>query len=257
MPSWLVCRAKAAITALCAALAFVLIALCPARADDLSDFNAAIEDFASHNRVAIGYLRTGNNELAAVELGRMKTAWNKVMVMYGVTPPAALKGNPRFTPTMVGIQKNIADALVLINTGKTGDGMFGPQRADLVRNSLQLIREQLSAMRRASKITVLADCILEANSAMTVMFAFEYTVPDFNKPDLGEKANALGAVVKRCDEIADEKTKANPEFRRLIDGTLNSLTFIPKVIANKDREMLTRVIGELRAFDNLLLFRFG
>ena len=138
---------------------------------------------------------------------------------------------------MTGVQKNIADALVLVNTGKTGADMFGPQRADLVRNSLQLIRENLSAMRKASKITVLADCILEANSAMAAMFAFEYTVPDFGRPDLAQKSDTLGAIIKQCDEIADANTRKNPEFRRLIDGTLNSLTFVPKVIANKDREM--------------------
>jgi hypothetical protein len=112
-------------------------------------------------------------------------------------------------------------------------------------------------MRRASKITVLADCVLEANGAMAAIFALEHAGPDFGKTGLGAKANTLEAVIRRCDAIADADTRRNPEFRRLIDGTLNSLTFIPKVITNKDSEMLVRVIGELRAFDNLLLFRFG
>src|SRR3569833_5488 len=126
-----------------------------------------------------------------------------------------------------------------------------------MRNSLQRIREQLSAMRKARKVTVLADCVLDANRAMAAIFSFENTPPHLYKPDLAAKGKALDAVVRRCDGMADEATRKNPEFRRLIDGTLNSLTFIPKVIANKDREMLIRVIGELRAFDNLLLFRYG
>ena len=33
----------------------------PASAGDLADFNAAVEKAAGHNRVAIGYLRTGRN----------------------------------------------------------------------------------------------------------------------------------------------------------------------------------------------------
>ena len=258
MPSWLVCRAKGLITALCAGLVLAAaIAPAPASADELSDFNAAIEEFASHNRVAIGYLRTSNIDLAAVELAKMKTSWNVVMVRFGATPPQAFKENRRFTPTLVGIQKNLSDSIVLTNTGKNGAGMFGPQRADLIRNALQLIREQLSALRKASNVTVLADCVLDVNNAMAAMFALEYTVVDFNRPDLANRAGTLGETIRRCDKIADEKTKANPEFRRLIDGTLNSLTFVPKIIETRDREMFTRIIGELRAFDNLLVFRYG
>jgi len=256
----LICRAFATATTVCAALALALLLLLaptPSAADDLADFNAAIEQFAAHNRVAIGYLRTNNTELATVEIDRMKAAWANVMTRFGTNPPQALRDNPRYKQTLSGIQKNIGDAIVLLNTGKAGANMFGPPRNDLVRNSLQSIREQLSVMRKESRVTVLADCVLEANGAMAAFFAFQYTVPDFSKPDVTNKANALATVIKRCDEVADADTRKNPEFRRLIDGTLNSLTFVPKVIETRDRELLERVIGELRAFDNLLLFRFG
>ena len=42
----------------------LLIGSMAARADELSDFNAAVERAASHQRVAIAYLRTGNIDLA-------------------------------------------------------------------------------------------------------------------------------------------------------------------------------------------------
>ena len=44
-------------------------------ADDLADFNAAVEKAESHNRVAIGYLRTGNVDLAWIEIDRLRDAW--------------------------------------------------------------------------------------------------------------------------------------------------------------------------------------
>src|SRR5579875_1729242 len=59
------------------ALLAALIAACAAvaRAGELADFNAAVETFSAHNRVAIGYLRAGNRDLAAVELERLRAAW--------------------------------------------------------------------------------------------------------------------------------------------------------------------------------------
>jgi hypothetical protein len=86
-------------------------------------------------------------------------------------------------------------------------------------------------------------------------------VPDWNEPaaagDIAAKADAYAAVIKRCDAMAPEAVRGNPEFRRLIDGVGASLAFVPKAIAERDRDLLFRVIIELRSFDNLLAFRYG
>jgi len=50
MASWLICR-------FAAALAGLALAVGVAAADDLADFNAAVENAARHNRVALGYLQ--------------------------------------------------------------------------------------------------------------------------------------------------------------------------------------------------------
>src|SRR5581483_3096007 len=55
-----------------------LALLTAVRADDLADFNAAVEQAAAHNRAAIGYLRTGNTDLAAIEIDRLRQAWAHV-----------------------------------------------------------------------------------------------------------------------------------------------------------------------------------
>src|SRR5436853_478120 len=65
-----------------AVLALAVLALAaqvaPARADDLSDFHAAVEAAMSHHRVAAGYLRTGNIDLAVLEIEGLRAAWGKV-----------------------------------------------------------------------------------------------------------------------------------------------------------------------------------
>jgi hypothetical protein len=64
-------------------------------------------------------------------------------------------------------------------------------------------------------------------------------------------------MLERCDGMAGEAVQLAPEFRSLIDGSMASLTLIPKAIATRDSDLLHRVLIELRSFDNLLAFRFG
>jgi hypothetical protein len=133
-------------------------------------------------------------------------------------------------------------------------------RADVAGNSLEAIRLELSKMRRESGIEVLADCVLDYNNVMKPLLAYGETPPDWSHPDaateLSARAAAVEKVAKRCDTMAGT-LRERPEFRRLIDGTTNSLAFVPKVIEKHDNDLLQRLIGELRAYDNLMSFRYG
>jgi hypothetical protein len=92
-------------------------------------------------------------------------------------------------------------------------------------------------------------------------FAFEAAPPDLAKPEVAadgaSKATQLGIVAKHCDDLAPPEVRASPEFRRLLDGIAASLAYVPTAINTRDVDMLHRVIGELRAFDQLLTFRYG
>jgi hypothetical protein len=243
MASWLTCRL--------AALAALLVLAVPARADDLADFNAAVEKAAAHNRVALGYLRTDSVDLAVMEMERFQVAWGDVVSRFGKAPPAPLQDNPLFLEVLVDVPTRVVGTFLVLDLGRT----------DVARASLQQVRERLSAMRKASGIVVLADCVLDANAAMAAFFAFDDTPPDWSKPDavadFTAKANALGAVMQRCDGVAGDDVRVDPAFRRLVDGTMASLAFVPKAVETRDSDLVHRLMGELKAFDNLLTFRFG
>ena len=222
-----------------------------ARADNLDLFNAAMEDVAAHNRGAIGYLQNENLDLAVVELERMKDSWGAFAEKFGGNRPAQLRDSPLYVNMLVDVPTRIVTALIMINFG----------RPDIARNALQAIREEMSAVRRASGVEVLADCVLDSHAAIEALSVYRDKVPDWNDPaaatDIEAKADGYGAAVKRCDAMAPEAVRRNPEFRRLIDGVAASLAFVPKAIAAHDRDMLYRVLIELRSFDNLLAFRYG
>jgi len=243
MRLWLIGRAAAV-------LALLVLAM-PAAADDLADFNAAVEQAASHNRVALGYLRTGNLDLASVELGRLRDSWTDLTQRFSQTPPPQLQSNPLFAQTLADVPARASSAETFLNAGSI----------DEARHALQAIREELSAMRKRSGIVVLADCVLDANAAMADFFVYDETPPDWAIPssvaDFSGHADAIASVMRRCDSIASPDVRESPEFRRLIDGTMASLAFVPKAVETRDNDLIHRLIDELRAFDNLLTFRYG
>ena len=230
--------------------AALLFAAGAARADDLALFNAAIEDVAAHNRAAIGYLRTENRDLAMVELEQMKDAWGVFAERFGGNRPAPFRDNKLYLTMLVDVPTRIVTAMIMVNFG----------RPDIARNALQAIREEIAAVRRASGVEVLADCVVDANTAMDALFVYR-DAPDWAQPatasNIAAKADAYGAAVKRCDAMASAALRADPAFRRLVDGVMASLALVPQAIAAHDADMLQHVIVELRSFDNLLAFRYG
>jgi hypothetical protein len=222
-----------------------------AAADDLADFNIAVERASSHHRVALGYLRTGNVDLAVMELERMGDAWSRMTDRFGKTPPVPFRNNPLFGQAMLDVPTRLATASILINVG----------RLDAARAGLAEIRVVLARMRRASGVEVLADCVLDANGAMDALMVYRETRPDWSKAGIGADVKAKGAayesLLRRCDAMAAPAVRGDPEFRRLVDGALASTAQIPKAVETKDSDLLVRLLIELRSFDNLLAFRYG
>lgn len=241
MLSWLV-RA--------ACLTLVLLAGA-AKAGDLVDFNAAMENPESHNRVAIGYLRTGNTDLASLEIDRLREAWGALQRRFAGKRPDAFDGVALYGDLWTVVSARLVAADLMLKTG----------RPEAARQSLEAVRGDLYDLRKAAGITVLADCVRDANIAMDALMVYDDRALDWTKSatrfGIANKASIYGYVLERCDGMAGDALRKNPEFRRLVDGAKAGLALIPKAIATRDGDLLHRVLIELRSFDNLLAFRFG
>ena len=222
-----------------------------ARAGDLADFNAAAENVASHSRVALGYLRTGNTDLASIELDRTREAWAALQQRFAGRRPDAFDGNPLYGNLFTGASARLVAADIMLKSG----------RSDAAADSLNALRGDFYAFRHASGIVVLADCVRDANTVMDALMLYNDRALDWSKADIrfgiANKASIYGYVLDRCDGMAAAPVQASAEFRRLIDGAKAGLALIPKAIATRDPDLLHRVLIELRSFDNLLAFRFG
>jgi hypothetical protein len=137
--------------------------------------------------------------------------------------------------------------------------MMDSGRPENARQGLQAIRAQLTAFRKANGVEVLADCIAEANATMDRLMAFNDESLDWSKHAgaVAQSGAAYRAQIDRCDAMAEQTIRDAPEFRRLVDGLRNSLSQFPKAIAEKNTELLRRLLVEMRSFDNLLAFRYG
>ena len=113
----------------------------------------------SHHRVAAGYLRTGNIDLARLEIDGLREAWAKVSTL---PRPAAFRDQERYTGT------------ILTGRGAARRHLAGaqsrPRRMSRANRSTRSARS-LSDLRRENGVTVLADCVLDANVAMDALFA--------------------------------------------------------------------------------------
>jgi hypothetical protein len=224
-----------------AAILLALACMAPARADELDDFNRAVEAAMSHHRVASGYLRTGNVDLAVLELEGMREAWGKVA---SLRRPAAFRDTERYTGTMLDISTKMVGIFLVLDLGSV----------DVARKSLDAIRASLSDLRRQNGVTVFADCVLDSNTAMDALFVHDAR-PDWTT--VSASANAYRATLQRCDGMAPPAIRNHAEFRRLVDGALASLAQVPKAIETRDGDLLHRLLIELRSFDHLLAFRYG
>jgi len=210
-----------------------------------------VEQASAHNRVALGDLRTGNIDLASIELERLRAAWGKLSGRFAGKRPDAFDGNPLYVIVMTDIATRLVTADMMLNSG----------RPEAVRQSLDGIREDLYNLRKSAGIVVLADCVRDADAALDALMVYNDPKLDWSKPDtrfgIAGKASTYGYVLDRCDGMASEAVRKSPEFRRLIDGAKAGLALIPNAVATRDNDLLHRVLIELRSFENLLAFRFG
>src|SRR5665647_1981068 len=222
----------------------IMAAWCSAAlAGDLTNFNTAMEAVASHNRVAIGYLRTGNTDLASLEIDRMRQAWGALQQRFAGRRPDPFDGNRLYGKTLTGVSARLICVELLLNAG----------RPDAAMDSLNALRGDFYELRKASGIAVQADCVRDANQAMDALMVYDDRALDFAKPEIrygvAGKASIYGHVLERCDGMAGEPIHGEPEFRRLVDGAKASLSLIPKAVETSDAGLLHRVLIELRSFD--------
>ena len=230
------------------ALAAFVLSIGHALADGLTpELRTAIDGFSAHRRVAMGYLRTDNPELAAIEIERLRDQWQRDL---------------RSIPPDVANDRALAEALAATEQDILGS-LAAANDGDLAAAQRLLVRaaQPLQTWRKANGIHLFSDCIAEASAAYERLDVHRTVPPDLANPRLRDSiiTDAAGteAALNRCNDEAPLGIRNEAEFRRLVDGMLSSLRQVPDAVRQQDSGLLHRLLIEQRALDRLLAFRFG
>jgi hypothetical protein len=227
------------------ALAFVFLPIATTLATELTPAQRTLFDgLSAHRRVALAYLRTGNTDLAAVEIELLIERWRANL--------------PGLGPIERSFQRSLAEAEENLEGSLSA---LEKNNLDQARALLERATAPLKEWRDSVGIRLFSDCITELSQAYGRLDVYRVRVPDLGNASTRDAVltASLGTegTVMRCDEEATSQTRTHPEFRRLIDGMLNSLRQTPEALLQRDGNYLHRLLIEQRSFEQLLAFRFG
>lgn len=213
-----------------------------------ADATAAIDEAYASYRAASNYLRTENAGLATLDLGATVDAWKKVA---SAPPPAQLAKDPRYADDVSKIALALDAGMAMADSGDTKAAL----------TAIEPVRLILFDLRRRNGLDTYADCITELNGAMEDIFVYRRPEPDMSKPDvvkgLRDASTRYRDLLKKCRAMAPAAISGEAEFKRLYDGTENSVASMFPAIASGSANAVINVIRELRSFDRILFFRFG
>lgn len=232
-------------------LALSLASPWQAAASDLEDFNTAVAAAYSHYRGAVFYLRTGNAAVAAIELGDAAASWREGVSPFVESPPDAFASDPSFGKTLTAVAERLGQAEELAVAGDL------PAAAEV----LAPVRGELAALREQNNVVVFSDFVDEANAAMDRLWVFRNAPPDWGDQGAVDRLKAEIAVTaylyRRCREKAPATVRGSPEFKRIVDGAINSLDQLLEVTRQGEEEAVINFLREIRSFDRMLWLHFG
>jgi hypothetical protein len=175
-----------------------------ASASELSpDLRSLIERFQAHRRVAVGYLRTQNNDLATVEIERLRET--------------LASDRERLSPSTL---TDATLAAAVVRTEALVAGSLKAADAGNIERSLAFLedaRKPFDAWRQANGIRLFADCIAEISAAYKPVDGHRSDAPDLTDTAIGKRLAAavadVIAVLDRCEREAAEAMRKEPEFR--------------------------------------------
>ena len=233
----------------------VLLAGTPgsAAADGLQTaFTDKVGAAMKHVRLAQFYLRTGNLAVAGAELDQATENWAAVTAAFGAKPPGKLAGDSGFGADLTAIGGALDAALAAVDDGRAGCGRRAaeagrgpPRRAAQAQRPVdfqRLHRRHEPGDGRRLGLPPQAAGLRR---------------PRAGRRDGRAPSPALQHWYKRCYREAGPRERANPAFKRLFPGSLESVARLLRAARDRSALRVVNNLRELRSFDRLIWLYLG
>lgn len=231
--------------------AFLIGASSAVSAGELGTFNQQVADAYAPYRSAMFYLRTGNPDVAFLDLAMASERWQSVVDRFAATAPDAFAEDKDFATTLSRVERAFDAGKNALDTGDE----------EAATAALATIRTDLSDLRRRNGLRAYSDCIDDMNAAMDRLWTFRHKPPAFDQADQINAVKREAAVTeflyRRCYETAPAEFKERDTFKRLFEGSLTSLPLIFGALDRGNEAQLINILRELRSFDRMIWLEFG
>ena len=222
-----------------------------ARANGTAAFLEASAGAYAPYRSAMSYLHTGNAGLAALALDAMAARWAALCDRFRTQPPAAFAGDPAWRASLDAITGRVETARAKLQAGD----------AEGAATALSPIRAALGELRGRNGIVTHFDRIDAFSAAMATMWVYRRNPPDMADPQavaaLAARARTLRRALEDVAAGPPGKIANDPQFQRLIEGSLKSAATIDRAIEARNPALLISALREIRSSVQLLWMNFG
>jgi hypothetical protein len=200
----------------------------------LEDFLAAKHSAYRYYRSAWFYLRTGNVDLAALELSVFVEGWDEIRSRFAAAPPGAFADDPRW-------REDLAEIATLAAAGMTELEAADPEAAN--------------------GVVTFSDAVDALTQAMENLWRYRHETADFDdaatRTELSTGTERLRAAFARVRDDAPDEIAFDDRFLRLVSDSDAAVDRLEEAVAARDRTALVNALRELRSFERLLWLNFG
>ena len=226
-------------------------ALAQTQDDPLEAFLDAKQSTYRYYRSAWFYLRTGNVDLAAMELSFFVSGWDEIRARFADAPPGPFADDPLWRAGLAEVGTRAADGMAALEAAD-------PEAA---KASLEAIPRVMADMRARSGVVTFSDAVEALTQAMEGLWRYRHEPPDFDdeaiRADLGEGTARLRAAFDRLQDEAPDEVAFDDRFLRLVADSDAAVERLEDALQARDQTALVNVLRELRSFERLLWLNFG
>jgi len=201
-------------------------------------------------RIAL-FLTNQQNETQSFRAAeRFQKQWKEIVFHYAASPPEIYSGDSQWKHTLLKVHQIIQDGIREMKEGEVAQA----------HETLELIRDELSELRRRNNVITFSDHINNYHEQMEHLLKKKYSVETLTSKairHIRESCAVLEYLAKKIQGNAPAEYLKNPEFQEYLDANFMVLKMIRRGLEEKAHSKIIQAIQQLKPAYAKLFIKFG